>query len=182
MNLQRPFERSYWAVPKQLLAGCYPGDINTELMQAKLKELVHAEVSLVVNLMEQMEVDHAGRPFKDYRLPLDTLAKQAGEQVRCVRFPIRDMSIPSLALMRDILDAIAVEIKEGGVVYVHCWGGKGRTATVVGCYLLEEALESRINVLGRIKELTAHASQFFWPTPQTQEQCDFVTTWNTTAP
>jgi protein-tyrosine phosphatase len=65
---------------------------------------------------------------------------------------------------------------------VHCWGGTGRTATVVGCFLLEEALESRITVLERIKELTAHASQFFWPTPQTPEQCDFVTSWRRETP
>ena len=26
MNSQRPFERSYWAAPGQLLAGCYPGE------------------------------------------------------------------------------------------------------------------------------------------------------------
>jgi hypothetical protein len=168
MKFERPFERSYWAVPKQLLAGCYPGDTNPDLMQAKLEGLVRAEVSLVVNLMEQMEVDRAGRPFEDYQLPLERLAKQAGEQIRFVRFPI--------------LDAITAEIKAGGGVYVHCWGGKGRTATVVGCFLLEEALESRITVLERIKELTAHASQFFWPTPQTPEQCDFVTSWRRETP
>jgi hypothetical protein len=116
MKFERPFERSYWAVPKQLLAGCYPGDTNPDLMQAKLEGLVRAEVSLVVNLMEQMEVDRAGRPFEDYQLPLERLAKQAGEQIRFVRFPIRDMSIPAPALMGDILDAITAENKAGGGV------------------------------------------------------------------
>ena len=179
MNTLRPFERSYWAVPGQLLAGCYPGDILPKPMNAKLEGLVHAEVSLVVNLMEQTEVDHSGRPFIDYQLPPLKLAKQAGEQIRCVRFPIRDMSIPTAAQMRDILDTIHAEIHAEGVVYVHCWGGKGRTATVVGCYLLEAGLEKRETVLGTIKSLTAHASKFFWPTPQTEQQCDFVTAWKT---
>jgi Dual specificity phosphatase, catalytic domain len=178
MNSQRPFERSYWAVPGQLLAGCYPGDLNSEAMSAKLEGLVRVGVTLVVNLMESMEVDHAGHPFVDYRLPLEKAAKKAGEQLRCVRFPIRDMSIPTTEQMREILDAIHAEIQAEGVVYVHCWGGKGRTATVVGCFLLETGLEDRQTVLEKIRSLTAHASKFFWPTPQTQEQCGFVTNWS----
>jgi len=177
MNPLRPFERSYWAVPGQLLAGCYPGDLQPDAMNAKLEGLVRAEVSLVVNLMEQMEVDHAGHPFIEYQTPLLKLTKQAGEQIRFQRFPIRDMSIPKPEFMRTILDAIHAEIQAEGVVYVHCWGGKGRTATVVGCYLLEAGLENHQTVLSTIKSLTAHASKFFWPTPQTEEQCAFVTNW-----
>ena len=178
MNSQRPFERSYWAAPGQLLAGCYPGDLNPQAMTAKLEGLVQAEVTLVINLMEQMEVDHAGHRFIDYRIPLEKAAKSAGEQLRWVRFPIRDMSIPTAAQMRKILDAIHAEIQAEGVVYVHCWGGKGRTATVVGCFLLEAGLENQQTVLPKIRSLTAHASEFFWPTPQTQDQCDFVTKWS----
>src|ERR1700734_2418094 len=143
MNTLRPFERSYWAVPGQLLAGCYPGDIHPEAMNAKLEGLVRAQVSLVVNLMEQTEVDHSGRPFIEYQSLLLKIAKEAGQQIRFQRFPIRDMSIPTAKQMREILDAIHAEIKAGSVVYVHCWGGKGRTATVTGCYLLEAGLEKR---------------------------------------
>ncbi len=88
------------------------------------------------------------------------------------------MSIPTTAQMRKILDAIHAEIQAEGVVYVHCWGGKGRTATLVGCFLLEAGLENQQTVLQKIRSLTAHASEFFWPTPQTQDQCDFVTNWS----
>jgi hypothetical protein len=70
MNPQRPFKRSYWAAPGQFLAGCYPGDISPEIMNIKLEGLVRAGVTLVVNLMEAMETDHAGRPFINYQLPL----------------------------------------------------------------------------------------------------------------
>jgi len=111
-------------------------------------------------------------------LPLEQAAKKAGQQLGWVRFPIRDMSISPAAQMREILDTIHAEIRAGGVVYVHCWGGKGRTATVVGCFLLEAGLEDQETVLSKIRSLTAHASRFFWPTPQTQEQCGFVTNWS----
>jgi protein-tyrosine phosphatase len=35
--------------------------------------------------------------------------------------------------LRRTLDAIHSELAAGGVVYLHCRGGCGRTGTVVGC-------------------------------------------------
>jgi len=178
MSLARPFLRSYWAIPGQLVAGCYPGDLDPLVIEEKLWGLIAAKVSLTVSLMEENETDHRGRPFADYVMRLSELAQTEGQQIRCVRFPIRDMSIPTAAQMRTILAVIKDEIARGGTVYIHCWGGKGRTATVVGCLLLEMGLENTETVLPRIKELTVHAREFFWPTPQTEEQCEFVRGWN----
>jgi protein-tyrosine phosphatase len=36
-------------------------------------------------------------------------------------------------LMTTILDAIDESMTAGKPVYVHCWGGMGRTGTVIGC-------------------------------------------------
>lgn len=182
MNPERPFERSYWAVPGQLLAGCYPGDVDPETMTAKLAGLIRLQVSLVLSLMEEGEPDHSRHPFIDYQSPLLKMAGRAGQPIKFRRFPIRDMSIPTAAEMREILDVLHAETQAGGVAYVHCWGGKGRTATVVGCYLLETERENRRTVLEKIRSLTAHASKFFWPTPQTPEQCGFVTGWRPELP
>ena len=38
--------------------------------------------------------------------------------------------------MASILDAIDAALDGGKTVYVHCWGGVGRTGTVVGCWLV----------------------------------------------
>jgi len=40
--------------------------------------------------------------------------------------------VPSAALMRATLDAIYDAIDAGETLYLHCWGGVGRTGTVVG--------------------------------------------------
>lgn len=45
------------------------------------------------------------------------------------------------------------------------------------CYLQEVGLASPDSVLDRLKELTKHAAEFFWPTPQTSEQEQFVVRW-----
>lgn len=51
------------------------------------------------------------------------------------RMAIRDAGVPRTAAdMTAILDCIDGHLERGDVVYVHCWGGVGRTGTVVGCW------------------------------------------------
>ncbi len=146
-------------------------------MDQKLAGLIRAKVTLVVNLMEENETDHLGHPFFNYSSLLNKIGSESQQSIRVERFPIRDQSIPTVAQMHAILSAITKEIEGGGTVFVHCWGGKGRTATVVGCYMLSKGLETQDSILVMLRRVTAHASEFFWPTPQTQEQCEFVTHW-----
>ena len=42
--------------------------------------------------------------------------------------------------MREILDHLRTRLDSGHKVYVHCWGGIGRTGTVVGCHLVEQGM------------------------------------------
>ena len=58
-----------------------------------------------------------------------------GISVTWERIPVRDVSVPSKDGMVMILDRIDQALAQQRPVYVHCWGGKGRTGTVVGCYL-----------------------------------------------
>ena len=46
---------------------------------------------------------------------------------------IPDMGIPSLPAMRQLIDDLCMA---SPIVYIHCWGGSGRTGTVAGCYLV----------------------------------------------
>ncbi len=58
-----------------------------------------------------------------------------------MRFPVHDFSVPSAALLTSVLDTIDVELAAGGIVYVHCWAGCGRTGVVVGCWLVRHGME-----------------------------------------
>lgn len=172
-----PFPRSYWAEPARLLAGCYPGDVDPRTMRAKLAGLVRAGVTRVINLMEADESGHGGRAFVPYEALLCELAAEAGRNIVCQRFPVRDLSVPAPGLMGEILAAIGAEIERGGTVYVHCWGGRGRTGTVVGCHLVESAGLGGEEALARIGELTGPARALFHPTPETEEQRAMVRSW-----
>lgn len=174
---QLPFARSYCAAPGRLFAGCYPGDPDPAQAQTKLAGLVRCGVLCVINLMESGEVNNSGKPFVDYRPTLEDLARKAGQSVCYQRLPIRDMGVPAQDYMRKILDTIDDANDAGQIVYVHCWGGKGRTGTVVGCYLARHGLAVGNTALEKLNELTKMAQYDFGYVPQTAAQCDFVRTW-----
>lgn len=90
------------------------------------------------------------------------------------QFPIKDMDIPSPIQMIRILKQIDFYLKQNKVVYVHCWGGLGRTGTVVGCYLLSNGLVDLSNVLERIIELKSNSSLSDKESPQTSAQREFI--------
>ncbi len=58
---------------------------------------------------------------------------------------------------------------ERGAVYAHCWGGVGRTATVVGCLLVHGGLHPDA-ALARIDELRAPTSKGDRSAPRTAGQ------------
>jgi len=173
----KPFPRSYWVISGKLYAGAYPGDPDKSIMETKITSLLDCGIRRVVNLMEANEIDHNGRYFLDYSEKLREQAVKRGMEVSMVRFPIRDVSIPSRTLMKDILDHIDRNITEGLPTYVHCWGGKGRTGTVVGCYLARHGIATGKDALQMIKHLRLHDANSYEPSPETKEQCAMVVSW-----
>ena len=98
--------------------------------------------------------------------------------IRFQRFPIVDVSIPTIDLMAEILDSIKGHLGMGKNVYVHCWGGSGRTGTVVGCWLLESGLATTSTVLETIQNLRiGDLDGGYKPSPQTREQAEFILNW-----
>ncbi len=171
-----PFSQSYWVVPGKLLAGYYPGDLNTFQMEAKLKKLLGAGIRYVINLMEENERKQ-GDPFPSIENAIVRYAKRVGINVTCVRRPIKDGTVPTLEYIRDILDEIDNAVSQGKSVYVHCWGGKGRTGTIVGCYLARHEYAQGEDVLKLIQKLRRHDPEYYRASPETPQQRDTVTNW-----
>jgi hypothetical protein len=64
--------------------------------------------------------------------------------IECCTFPIPDVSVPgSRQTTRDILDLIDNSLAQGKGIYLHCWGGIGRTGTIVGCWLARHGFAGR---------------------------------------
>lgn len=54
---------------------------------------------------------------------------------------------------------------------------KGRTGTVIGCWLIQNHQSTPDRVLRHLMELTAAQRDFFWHTPNTPEQEEYVKAW-----
>lgn len=173
-DLTAPTSSSYWVVPGLLLAGAYPGAKDAEERRAKIKVLLDAGIRTFVNLMEEDETDYDGQRF----VPYDDLARQTCPDVACFRYPIEDLSIPSPVEMEAILTAIDTSLAAKRPTYVHCWGGVGRTGTVIGCWLLRHTLAEPASVLKVLMELRQQdRDRRQRMSPETAEQQRFVKQW-----
>jgi hypothetical protein len=96
---------------------------------------------------------------------------------RYTRLGVRDFTCPTRAEMRTILATIERELNSGRVVYVHCWGGHGRTGTVVGCWLVERG-RSGEEALAEVERLRADTPDAkLHPSPETDKQRALVLSW-----
>lgn len=122
-NNDKPIFNSY-KVTDWLWAGEYPGDRNEDAARAKLSQFRRFGITHFIDLTEDGEL-------KPYKHLLDT-------EVKHQRFPIIDQYIPkSRESVRHLLDNILKVHNEdpNAKFYIHCWGGVGRTGTIVGCFL-----------------------------------------------
>ena len=172
-----PFPRSYWVIPGLLLAGEFPGSKNQDEARTKIRKLVDCGIRQIINLMEPDETDHSGNSFNNYDLITTEIADDRSVSVNCLQFPIADLNVPAENTMEEILDAITDAIDHGKPVYIHCWGGVGRTGTVVGCFLMKNGLANRSNVLRLIADLRKNDPKSYRTSPENEAQCKFVESW-----
>ena len=147
-------------------------------MERKLENLLDVGVRSVINLMEEDETNWSGRPFVSYIDPLGRLARRRNIEATVKRIPIVDMSVPTKPTMTLILDAIDSALNDRRPVYLHCWGGMGRTGTVIGCFLVRRDLTKGEDIFRRIDQLRQAGRGWHGPSPQTEEQRRFVLNWN----
>jgi len=79
-----------------------------------------------------------------------------------------------------ILDAIDSHISQGRTVYVHCWGGVGRTGLIVGCWLTRNGGDGKSALL-RLRELWQECPKSVSRiSPETREQERYILDWKKT--
>lgn len=139
--------------PRRLIAGRHPCAWGPENASAEVRDLVASGVTLFIDLTHEGELE----PYA-HLLPASA---------RHVRIAIRDFSVPTEEQLEGALDEIDAELAAGGVVYVHCWAGCGRTGVVVASWLVRHGMSPQ-DALDRIAETRGLGC------PQTLEQRLFV--------
>jgi len=158
-----PIPDSYWVVRGSLLAGEYPGALLKSRACEKLNRLLDAGIRSFVDLTEIRE------PLAPYEPLLTELAHMRGIECRYVRHAIPDLGVPGSVLLGQILTTIEEEIAQGRPVYLHCWGGIGRTGTIVGCWMVKDGC-SADEAIRRIATLRAPTPDGYRESPETDEQ------------
>jgi atypical dual specificity phosphatase len=108
--------RRYWdRIDAHVVMGAMP-------LNRHVPDLAAIGVRAVVNLCEE------------YPGPLDAYRAAGIDQLH---LPTIDFTPPSLADVRRGVRYIAEHAAQGHMVYVHCKAGRGRSATLVLCWLIE---------------------------------------------
>jgi len=88
-----------------------------------LEQLKEAGIKAVVTLNQQWELDVSMKELREAGL-------------NGLRINVPDYSAPYQNQIRSGVEWMQKEVGEGNAVYVHCNGGKGRSAVVVICFLM----------------------------------------------
>ena len=104
-----------WIIEGKLAASSYPRD-------ADLRALHAAGVRGLVTLHEQ--------PVDQDKLDALGIAAQ--------HYPVQDFAAPSLDQIEEAVAIIERKLAAGDGVAVHCAAGRGRTGTVIACYLVHQ--------------------------------------------
>lgn len=166
--LSKPIPNSYWVIPGLLLAGEYPRNPDEPSSIEKLQALTDGGITVFIDLTTPAD------GLISYRSLLQRINASAEHH----SFPIPDVSIPqSSETTAKVLDLLDQTMSIGRGVYLHCWGGVGRTGTIVGCWLARHCLSGTM-ALETLGSLWRHCPKArFRQSPETDQQRRYILNW-----
>ena len=168
---KKPYQDCYWVEPGRFLAGQYPGAKGKDEARRKLVALLECGITDFIDLTEESE-----HGLQSYDRLLKQEAEKLGLTVRYRRIPIPDVQSGSAEQIGRILEAIEDCLVSGRPVYLHCWGGHGRTGMLVGCYLVQQGSSGK-EALDRVRILHSATSNPDYPSPEAEIQQQMVKNW-----
>jgi len=149
-----PISESNWVfkgndkIPGKLIAGSFPGHPNDAVNTRNIIQVLNRGVTVIVNLQQEYKKINSSwrfgvgvRPYMDdlekiiaNKSQHPTLTSTITEVV-FIHEPIRDCGIIDDAKTLKLAKELFNLLKDGEVVYLHCWGGHGRTGVLV-CLIL----------------------------------------------
>ncbi|ORX97933.1 phosphatases II [Basidiobolus meristosporus CBS 931.73] len=131
-----PTPYSNWVIPEKVICGAYPMVRDKEKCVDYLRSLLSAGVTTFVCLQEESELSMLPEYKNSLQCIHRELADHESSSLQFIHFPIRDGSILHDVLLGSLVNVLEQRVfKNNEVLYIHCWGGHGRTGTLVACLL-----------------------------------------------
>jgi protein-tyrosine phosphatase len=145
-----PTPESNWVVKGKLIAGAFPGFTEDDKNVESLTQILNSGVSLFACLQKEYDNEipeefwkkNKGlRPyFKDVEKMIANKEEYTNletniEKAIFIHEKIRDCDIADDDTTIKLAKKLVKAIYDGEVVYLHCWGGHGRTGVIV-CIML----------------------------------------------
>lgn len=126
--LKGPTSTSNWIYPGRFLIGAYPGNRESpDMHELMVQKITDTRINTFISLIHDEELSHF-RPYQDVALKINP-------NISFYRYGIRDRGVTSDEQLREIVNMIIDLLNSGRNIYLHCWGGHGRTGTVVAVLL-----------------------------------------------
>ena len=159
----KPIRNSYMVMDR-VYAGEYPREYDDKKSVDKIKQFERFGITHFIDLTEESEL----RPYD----------QMLASPMQHIRFPIHDVSIPAnIESVKDLIGQIQGILNENdrNKVYIHCWGGVGRTGTIVGCLLSHQHNYDYRETMDALKKAFSDCPKSAYrETPETKEQRDFI--------
>ncbi|CAM9989589.1 unnamed protein product [Choristocarpus tenellus] len=153
-----PTMESNWVLPGKLLVGAYPASMEDNHHAHLLCSILLQGVSTFVCLQQEYLAEgvtekmwRSGDALRPYYQDVLQLLRKLQELRKCdpmvyptitepdktdfVHFPIVDCNVADDTKVLLLAANLADRVAKGEVMYLHCWGGHGRTGTVVSIML-----------------------------------------------
>ena len=181
----KAIKNSYWVVPGEIMAGAFPGSYEDFNAKLRLRSLFDEGIRAFINLQEEGEMARSDKGYNEnywdfFRIFLKNSNEPEIDGGLVRRFSIPDKSVPSVELMKEILNEIDELHSKKIPLYIHCWGGLGRTATVVGCWMMRHGIAERSSVIDEIftlRSIGVDPAYLAYRSPETDEQERFILAW-----
>lgn len=132
-----------------LYAGAFPSDINDLRNDINLIQILNRDVSVWVSLQKELDencpkwkwLQTGVRPYMvDVRKILQNksryeLLKTENVEAEFLHLPIKDLQTTDDHMVIQLAKKLVRMYFQGKKIYIHCWGGHGRTGVVV-CIIL----------------------------------------------
>jgi hypothetical protein len=168
----KPIEESYWVIPGSFLAGAYP--VTSTVPNLARNDL---DAFLEAGITDYFDLTNPGE-LPPYLTDLEQEAIRYSILINYQRHHIQDRGLPSRKEMIQLLDDLDASLNDQKKVYLHCWGGIGRTGTTIGCWLVRHGMSGK-HALEHLNELyrTSGQSRFYPRSPETDGQRRFILEW-----